>query len=155
MKKIIAVMIACAMVIALGGCKDKGESVSTETETGASLEITGDVSGAEETVGTGAVDSTGSDIINMINGDESTITITPDENGQLVFDVSITRLCTLTGGNGVDMDGFYVFAAIAPNETEIACQISPDGEGGYRLEVVQSDWDLFPDGDVVEGFKIQ
>lgn len=155
MKKIIAIILACAMVLTLGGCKDKEKTVSAEPETETSAEITGDVSGAEETVGTGAVDSTGSDVIVMTNEEGSTITITPDENGQLTFEVSIVRLGTLNDGNGVDMDGFYVFAAMTPNETEIACQISPDGNGGYKLEVVQSDWDIFPEGDVIEGFTIQ
>lgn len=160
-KKLAVVLAACGMVFALCACADKKDNNATQNtvetvESTEQVEVTEPAADTEENYPTGAKKAEGTEPFELMNDEGSTISVYPNENGELSFDVSLYRITTFENGNGVEMEGgFYVFEMYADEDCKLSCQLNPEADGSYTLEIVASDWDVVPEGESFGNFVKQ
>lgn len=149
------------LVFALCACGETKENniIQQTLEPVASVEqveTTGEEGNTEELYPTGAKKAEGTEPFELMNDEGSTISVYPNENGELSFDVSLYRITTFENGNGVEMDGgFYVFEMYADEDCKLSCQLNPEADGSYTLEIVDSQWDIVPSGESFGNFVKQ
>lgn len=173
----LAIVCASTVIFAMGACTSEpaqvevpdnnvvdvvvDENPTNDVQTPAVDETT--VSSGEDEVimypnrvsDTGALSSYGAPTVDMMNDEGSTIHIEPDGNGEWAFTVSLYRLCTFENANGVEMEsGSYLFI-INEDDITINCELVPEADGSYTLNIVSSNWDNLPEGDSFGNFMIQ
>lgn len=144
------------LIFGLCACAEKADNdvQKQASETVESVEAV--ENNTEEYYPTGAKKAEGTEPFELMNDEGSTISVYPNENGELGFDVSLYRITTFENGNGVEMDGgFYVFEMYADEDCKLSCQLNPEADGSYTLEIVDSQWDIVPSGESFGNFVKQ
>lgn len=159
-RKFAVAFVACGMVLALCACAEKKDNNATQNtvetvESTEQVEVNEPVAD-EENYPTGAKKAEGTEPFELMNDEGSTISVYPNENGELSFDVSLYRITTFENGNGVEMDGgFYVFEMYADEDCKLSCQLNPEADGSYTLDIVDSQWEIVPSGESFGNFVKQ
>ncbi len=87
------------------------------------------------------------------SSDDSTLTISENEDG--TFDVSliITRLCNLENGVGTFEDHEMTFEVEDPNKNKLTGMIYRDSDDSLTVKITDSTWELLPNDEVLDGFN--
>ncbi len=84
--------------------------------------------------------------------DESTLTITENEDGSFGVNLSVTRLCTLEDGVGSFENHTITFTATDPSGNELTAMIYLDSDNSLAVKILESTWELLPADEILDGF---
>lgn len=86
------------------------------------------------------------------SSDESVLTISENEDGTFLVNLSITRLCNLENGVGTFADHKMSFTVTDPSDNEMSGVIYLDSDNSLTVKITDSTWSLLPTDEVLEGF---
>lgn len=84
--------------------------------------------------------------------DESTLTISDNNDGTFGINISITRLCSLEDGVGTFDDHKMNFVATDPSGDKLTGVIYLDSDNSLTVKITNSTWTYLQKGDVIQGF---
>ncbi len=83
--------------------------------------------------------------------DDSTLTISDNNDGTFAVNISITRLCDLDGTGNFDDHKMY-FEAEDPSGGKLSGMIYRDSDNSLTVKITDSTWEYLPDDEVIDGF---
>ena len=84
--------------------------------------------------------------------DESTITISDNNDGTFKIDIRITKLCLLENGVGTFSDHKMTFEVEDPNGEKLTGVIYRDSDDSLTLKITDSTWTYLQNDEAFEGF---
>ena len=86
------------------------------------------------------------------SSDESTLTITENEDGSFGITLNVVRLCTLESSVGTYENHRITFTAEDPSGNDLTAVIYLSNDNSLTVEVTDSTWEYLPNGELLEGF---
>ena len=84
--------------------------------------------------------------------DESSLSITDNNDGTFDVDISITRLCSLENGVGTFEEHKMYFEVEDPSGNTLKGMIYRDNDNSLTIKITDSTWELLPNDEVIQGF---
>lgn len=90
----------------------------------------------------------------VLEYDGSTIALTYTGMSTYDVEISLFRLCSLEGMGRVDGDRMEL-KLTDPNDEEMGAEFVKNADGTYDLNILDSTWELLPNGESFAGFVVQ